>query len=134
MEDASKPSESSTTAPFIRRANMTTVPQPRPASAPLETADTTITVPLRRLKSSEEKGNTYEILKSVVFIYAYFDLIFIDQDKENDVRNAQATLATQAAIQRRRRPKRRSTGVVAFDNVDVRLLYCNKFHINFFPF
>lgn len=42
-----------------------------------------------------------------------------EQDKENDVRNAQATLATQAAIQRRRRPKRRSTGVVSFDNVEV---------------
>lgn len=48
-------------------------------------------------------------------------VIFLDQDKENDVRNAQATLATQAAIQRRRRPKRRSTGVVSFDNVDVRM-------------
>ncbi|CAG9822336.1 unnamed protein product [Phaedon cochleariae] len=41
-----------------------------------------------------------------------------DQDKENDIRNAQATLATQAAIQRRRRPKRRSTGVVSFENID----------------
>lgn len=39
----------------------------------------------------------------------------LDQDKENDARNAQATLATQAAIQRRRRPKRRSTGVVHVD-------------------
>lgn len=46
-------------------------------------------------------------------------VFFSDQDKENDSRNAQATLATQAAIQRRRRPKRRSTGVVTFDNVDV---------------
>lgn len=44
---------------------------------------------------------------------------FAEQDKENDARNAQATLATQAAIQRRRRPKRRSTGVVAFDNMEV---------------
>lgn len=44
--------------------------------------------------------------------------ISVEQDKENDARNAQA-LATQAAIQRRRRPKRRSTGVVAFDNIDV---------------
>lgn len=35
-----------------------------------------------------------------------------DQDKENEVRNAQAT---QAVIQRRRRPKRRSTGVVHID-------------------
>ncbi|CAB3377622.1 Hypothetical predicted protein [Cloeon dipterum] len=40
-----------------------------------------------------------------------------DQDKENDSRNAQAT---QAVIQRRRRPKRRSTGVVHvdFDEID----------------
>lgn len=37
---------------------------------------------------------------------------FIEQDKENDSRNAQAT---QAVIQRRRRPKRRSTGVVHVD-------------------
>lgn len=35
-----------------------------------------------------------------------------EQDKENDSRNAQAT---QAVIQRRRRPKRRSTGVVHVD-------------------
>lgn len=41
--------------------------------------------------------------------------LFSEQDKENDARNAQATLATQAAIQRRRRPKRRSTGVVHVD-------------------
>lgn len=46
-------------------------------------------------------------------------MFFAEQDKENDIRNAQATLATQAAIQRRRRPKRRSTGVVSFDGVDV---------------
>jgi hypothetical protein len=37
---------------------------------------------------------------------------FPEQDKENDIRNAQAT---QAVIQRRRRPKRRSTGVVHID-------------------
>lgn len=42
----------------------------------------------------------------------------IEQDKENDSRNAQAT---QAVIQRRRRPKRRSTGVVHVD-MDVSLL------------
>lgn len=57
LEDASKPSEpSTTTAPFIRRTNTTTVPLPRPASVPLETADTTITIPLRRPKATEEKG------------------------------------------------------------------------------
>ena len=39
-------------------------------------------------------------------------------DKENDSRTATA-VATQAAIQRRRKPKRRSTGVVQFD-VEVR--------------
>lgn len=37
---------------------------------------------------------------------------FPEQDKENDIRNAQAT---QAVIQRRKRPKRRSTGVVHVD-------------------
>jgi hypothetical protein len=37
---------------------------------------------------------------------------FPEQDKENDIRNAQAT---QAVIQRRKRPKRRSTGVVHID-------------------
>ncbi|KOX67557.1 Protein phosphatase 1 regulatory subunit 12A [Melipona quadrifasciata] len=69
---------------------------PRPSSAPVETiatssAETTVTLPLRRsLKQPEDK----------------------EQDKENDSRNAQAT---QAVIQRRRRPKRRSTGVVHVD-------------------
>ncbi|XP_050511386.1 protein phosphatase 1 regulatory subunit 12B isoform X4 [Diabrotica virgifera virgifera] len=93
LEDASKPSDPPNTPSIIRR---TIASIQRPSSAPLETADTTITLPLRKPKSVEEK----------------------DQDKENDIRNAQATLATQAAIQRRRRPKRRSTGVVSFDNVD----------------
>ncbi|CAH1112486.1 unnamed protein product [Psylliodes chrysocephalus] len=97
LEDATKPAnEPPSTPSFIRRSNPANAIQ-RPSSAPLETADTTtITLPLRKPKSIEEK----------------------DQDKENDIRNAQATLATQAAIQRRRRPKRRSTGVVSFDNVD----------------
>ncbi|XP_072394404.1 protein phosphatase 1 regulatory subunit 12B isoform X2 [Diabrotica undecimpunctata] len=93
LEDASKPSDPPNTPSIIRRSIASIQ---RPSSAPLETADTTITLPLRKPKSVEEK----------------------DQDKENDIRNAQATLATQAAIQRRRRPKRRSTGVVSFDNVD----------------
>jgi len=43
---------------------------------------------------------------------------FPEQDKENDIRNAQAT---QAVIQRRKRPKRRSTGVVHID-MDVCIL------------
>jgi protein phosphatase 1 regulatory subunit 12A len=46
-------------------------------------------------------------------------LFFSEQDKENDIRNAQAT---QAVIQRRRRPKRRSTGVVHVD-MDVRIYF-----------
>ncbi|XP_049819408.1 protein phosphatase 1 regulatory subunit 12A-like isoform X2 [Aethina tumida] len=97
LEDATKPAEPPSTPSFVRRAAAATGGGgQRPTSAPVETADATVTLPLRRPKSLEEK----------------------DQDKENDVRNAQATLATQAAIQRRRRPKRRSTGVVNFDNVD----------------
>ncbi|XP_065160341.1 protein phosphatase 1 regulatory subunit 12A isoform X2 [Atheta coriaria] len=108
---ASSPAVSTTTTTtpaFVRRpssttttaSTTTTTPVVRPSSAPVvETADTTVTLSLRKPKSTEEKNADRE------------------QDKENDVRNVQAaTLATQAAIQRRRRPKRRSTGVVAFDN------------------
>ncbi|XP_044270884.1 protein phosphatase 1 regulatory subunit 12A isoform X6 [Tribolium madens] len=97
LEDATKSSEPPSTPSFVRRTvTQNTITNPRPSSAPVETAETTVTLPLRRPKSQDEK----------------------EQDKENDVRNAQATLATQAAIQRRRRPKRRSTGVVSFENMD----------------
>jgi protein phosphatase 1 regulatory subunit 12A len=61
-------------------------------SSPDTSADTTVTLPLRR-PSPKEIDNK-------------------DQDKENEFRNHQAT---QAVIQRRKRPKRRSTGVVHVD-------------------
>lgn len=51
-------------------------------------------------------------------IWILYGLILgVDQDKENEFRNHQAT---QAVIQRRKRPKRRSTGVVHvdFDEID----------------
>ncbi|XP_044766676.1 protein phosphatase 1 regulatory subunit 12B isoform X8 [Coccinella septempunctata] len=98
LEDASKPPEAPSTPSFMRRTiNPNT--NPRPSSAPpIDSAETTITLSLRKPKVQEEK----------------------EQDKENELRNAQqATLATQAAIQRRRRPKRRSTGVVQFDVEDL---------------
>lgn len=44
-------------------------------------------------------------------MYSCFSF-YTDQDKENEIRNHQAT---QAVIQRRKRPKRRSTGVVHVD-------------------
>ncbi|KAF7994916.1 hypothetical protein HCN44_004388 [Aphidius gifuensis] len=93
LEDANNKSSDTTTAYIRRPSGGTGVP--RPSSAPVEpitgSADATVTLPLRRsLKSPEDK----------------------EQDKENDSRNAQAT---QAVIQRRRRPKRRSTGVVHVD-------------------
>ncbi|OXU22566.1 hypothetical protein TSAR_004087, partial [Trichomalopsis sarcophagae] len=101
LEDANNRSTSvDTTTAYIRRptggggGGGSTLP--RPSSAPVDsiassTAETTVTLPLRRpLKPPEDK----------------------EQDKENDSRNAQAT---QAVIQRRRRPKRRSTGVVHVD-------------------
>lgn len=53
------------------------------------TGEATVTVPLRRQAKPEDK-----------------------EDKENDSRSA---IATQAVIQRRRKPKRRSTGVVHLD-------------------
>ncbi|XP_026815754.1 protein phosphatase 1 regulatory subunit 12A isoform X3 [Rhopalosiphum maidis] len=61
-------------------------------SAPDASADTTVTLPLRRPSPKEIDDK--------------------DQDKENEFRNHQAT---QAVIQRRKRPKRRSTGVVHVD-------------------
>ncbi|XP_025269888.1 protein phosphatase 1 regulatory subunit 12B isoform X7 [Camponotus floridanus] len=95
LEDANnKPATDNTSAYMRRPSGGTGIP--RPSSAPVETiatssTETTITLPLRRsLKQSDDK----------------------EQDKENDSRNAQAT---QAVIQRRRRPKRRSTGVVHVD-------------------
>ncbi|KAL6423311.1 hypothetical protein ACFW04_010153 [Cataglyphis niger] len=94
LEDANNKSNDNTTAYMRRPSGGTGIP--RPSSAPVETiatssTETTITLPLRRsLKQSDDK----------------------EQDKENDSRNAQAT---QAVIQRRRRPKRRSTGVVHVD-------------------
>ncbi|XP_029342997.1 protein phosphatase 1 regulatory subunit 12A isoform X6 [Acyrthosiphon pisum] len=61
-------------------------------SSPDTSADTTVTLPLRRPSPKEIDDK--------------------DQDKENEFRNHQAT---QAVIQRRKRPKRRSTGVVHVD-------------------
>ncbi|XP_043478713.1 protein phosphatase 1 regulatory subunit 12A isoform X2 [Leptopilina heterotoma] len=93
LEDANNRSSDATA--YIRRPSGGSN-TPRPSSAPVDTitastAETTVTLPLRRpLKPPEDK----------------------EQDKENDSRNAQAT---QAVIQRRRRPKRRSTGVVHVD-------------------
>lgn len=59
-------------------------------NAPTESSgEATVTVPLRKQTKPDDK-----------------------EDKENDSRNA---LATQAVIQRRRKPKRRSTGVVHVD-------------------
>ncbi|XP_011698882.1 PREDICTED: protein phosphatase 1 regulatory subunit 12A-like isoform X7 [Wasmannia auropunctata] len=94
LEDANNKPADNTTAYMRRPSGGTGVP--RPSSAPVETiatssTETTVTLPLRRsLKQPDDK----------------------EQDKENDSRNAQAT---QAVIQRRRRPKRRSTGVVHVD-------------------
>ncbi|XP_071582687.1 protein phosphatase 1 regulatory subunit 12A isoform X2 [Temnothorax nylanderi] len=94
LEDANNKPTDNATAYMRRPSGGTGVP--RPSSAPVETiatssTETTVTLPLRRsLKQPDDK----------------------EQDKENDSRNAQAT---QAVIQRRRRPKRRSTGVVHVD-------------------
>jgi protein phosphatase 1 regulatory subunit 12A len=94
LEDARNRSTASENAtPYIRRPTGSSNTAVRPSSAPVESnmADATLTIPLRRqAKPPDDK----------------------EQDKENDIRNAQAT---QAVIQRRKRPKRRSTGVVHID-------------------
>ncbi|GLH15598.1 Ankyrin repeat and KH domain-containing protein mask [Gryllus bimaculatus] len=101
LEDARRSSSSSTsvaetppTTTYARRPPPLHMPA-RPSSAPVEPtsppADASVTIALRRQsKPPDDK----------------------EQDKENDIRNAQAT---QAVIQRRRKPKRRSTGVVHLD-------------------
>lgn len=53
----------------------------------------------------------------------------LDNDKENENRSA---LATQAVIQRRRKPKRRSTGVVHIDMDVSKNFSMNWFNIYIF--
>lgn len=50
-----------------------------------------------------------------VFKTCIFQFSFADNDKENENRTGSSGQATQGVIQRRRRPKRRSTGVVHVD-------------------
>ncbi|XP_049829359.1 protein phosphatase 1 regulatory subunit 12C isoform X10 [Schistocerca gregaria] len=93
LEDArskSTPNDTAATT-YVRRTSGST--PVRPSSAPVDpsSVDTTVTIALRRQSKPPDDR---------------------DQDKENDIRNAQAT---QGVIQRRRRPKRRSTGVVHVD-------------------
>ncbi|XP_069686588.1 protein phosphatase 1 regulatory subunit 12A-like isoform X7 [Periplaneta americana] len=97
LEDArNRSSVNENATPYVRRLPGSSSTAIRPSSAPVDSvaADTTVTVALRRqTKPPDDK----------------------EQDKENDIRNAQAT---QAVIQRRRRPKRRSTGVVQAVDMD----------------
>ncbi|XP_037071350.1 protein phosphatase 1 regulatory subunit 12C-like [Pollicipes pollicipes] len=67
-----------------------------------DNANATVTLPLRRKSNSADTAPGPGAAP----------LDDKDEDKENDSRTA---VATQAAIQRRRKPKRRSTGVVQFD-------------------
>lgn len=57
LEDATKDTETPSTPSFLRRPTPVTNPPPRPASNPVETAEATITLPLRRPKSQDNKGN-----------------------------------------------------------------------------
>lgn len=63
LEDVNKVTEPPSTPSFIRRTALQGNPTPRPSSAPVDTTETTnVTLPLRRPKSIEEKGNSYKIL------------------------------------------------------------------------
>ncbi|RZF38920.1 hypothetical protein LSTR_LSTR005167 [Laodelphax striatellus] len=74
-------------------------PPTSPTSPPAtDTAEATVTLPLRKPLQPAKPP----------------DVADREGDKENDARSAQGQ-ATQAVIQRRRRPKRRSTGVVHVD-------------------
>lgn len=90
LEDARKNDNSTTSNSSV---NATDVVRKTAVAIPVtETGDTTVTLPLRKSRPDEK------------------------EEKETESRNAQAT---QAAIQRRRRPKRRSTGVVHVDLDDI---------------
>lgn len=57
LEDATKVPDPPSTPSFIRRPGLQSSISSRPSSAPVETADTTtVTLPLRRPKSQDDKG------------------------------------------------------------------------------
>lgn len=57
MEDVSKSSEINPSTVYIRRPGVTGNSTPRPASVPVDpSADATVTIPLRRPKSQDDKG------------------------------------------------------------------------------
>lgn len=110
----------------VLSANLNSRPSSAPVStilsAPTETlpegskdgTNSDVTLQLKKLRSDEDKGklhNTYIVLLATT-IYdknmTYLLLSLIENEKDNDRSGSQAT---QALIQRRRRPKRRSTGV-----------------------
>lgn len=55
LEDATKDTDAPSTPSYVRRPGLQT--NVRPSSAPVETADTTVTLPLRRPKSQDDKGS-----------------------------------------------------------------------------
>lgn len=81
-----------------------------------DTAATEVTLPLRqRVSATKEAEGAYRHLLCTILLSNF--LYFVVDDKENENKSGQAT---QGLIQRRRRPKRRSTGVVHLD-ADVRV-------------
>ncbi|XP_037036578.1 protein phosphatase 1 regulatory subunit 12C isoform X12 [Bradysia coprophila] len=94
-----------------RQINSNSNPSPpteRPVSAPV------ISTANSELSNDRTKENTSEVTLSLRRPKSSSE--DKENDKENDSRTAQAT---QAVIQRRRRPKRRSTGVVHVDMDDI---------------
>jgi protein phosphatase 1 regulatory subunit 12A len=58
LEDATKPTEPPSTPSFVRRTGtQNNTNYNRPSSTPVETAETTVTLPLRRPKSQDDKGS-----------------------------------------------------------------------------
>lgn len=70
LEDATKVPDPPSTPSFIRRPGLQSSISSRPSSAPVETADTTtVTLPLRRPKSQDDKGT--EIFRICLKIINY---------------------------------------------------------------
>lgn len=81
LEDVNKIVEPPSTPSYIRRQGAANNTTSRPSSAPVETAETTVTLPLRRPKTVEEKGkyscNPYQLPVLYLKEVDYFLLIYL---------------------------------------------------------
>lgn len=108
-------------APIVSSSTITDNTNDRSKDASVIATD--VTLSLKKNRNSEDKGiskfKNSKSNKNRLKILIPVKIKFTENEKENDSRGVQAT---QAIIQRRRRPKRRSTGVC---NVGIEVILNN---------